>query len=263
MERPKRTFVCEECGEDFRASNNREILHCGKCADQLRSEGHGPRQLKRRAEASTSPVIQSVTAHPFDWSMAEEDLLYYLERFSKTVQRYDAATPEEVNTITDSDRRLANLVAARMGERIWRPLVGHSIEDIGPWDLLPMSDSDWECRKEVIRSVVAKLVDHPGIGIARLTKGLHRKRPNLIPVCDSVVRKALDVDGGGKADRIVLCLDRLRAEGQANLGRLDGLRNLAKSRGAELTQLRILELLYWVQYGPFPREEWKQSGSKS
>ncbi len=259
MERLKSKFKCEVCSKDFWAANRRGQFHCKKCAELLRDQGRGPRQPNRKAEAGAPTAVRG-EATLLDWSRAGEDLLYYLKRFRKTVERYDAASPEEMDKITDGDRRLANLVAARMGERTWAPLVSESIRGIGDWDLLSMSDSNWEVRREAVRGVLAKLLNHPGIGAARLTKGLHRKRPELIPVCDSILRQALDVDSSDKADQIVLCLERLRAEGRANLDTIDDLRTLSKSKGIALTRLRILELLYWVQFGPFPPEQWRQSG---
>ncbi len=115
-----------------------------------------------------------------------------------------------------------------------------------------MNDSEWQNRKMVIHQVLDGLLGHTGIGVARLTKALHCKRPNLIPVCDSVVLNALGVSSGDKTDRLIACMDRLQITGRKQISSLQELRKISKQRGAEMTELRILELLYWVQFGPFP-----------
>jgi hypothetical protein len=185
------------------------------------------------------------------WQRAEDCLRYYLRRFNR-FQSYDGITPTHFNEISDDDRRLANKIAARMSAATWVSIVGESIAGVGDWDLLRMTDVEWQTRKQIIRDTLSGLLGHPGIGVARLTKGLHRKRPNLIPVCDSVVLKALGVNLGSRPSQVVVCMDRLRVIGRGQLTRLRELRELSRGLDCEMTDLRILEILYWVQFGPFP-----------
>jgi hypothetical protein len=185
------------------------------------------------------------------WERAESDLAYYLKRFNR-FPTYDGVIPSDLDKITDEDRRIANKIAARMSAKTWAPIVGESIAQVGDWDLLRMSDLEWQSRKEVIHEVLGVLLRHAGIGVARLTKALHRKRPKLIPICDNIVLKALGVDPGNKADRIITCMDRFRIVSRKQLPKLKDLRELSKQLQADMTELRILELLYWVQFGPFP-----------
>ena len=261
MERQKRTFICENCGDRFEAANRRRVLHCPKCAEAMRSRGEGPRQRHRQENKIPPALMTRAERCVLDWSKAKQHLIYYLDRFSKTVSNYDSAFPDELNRITDTDRRLANRVAARMGATTWARLVGDqkSIEEIEEWDLLQMSDPEWHDRQGDIKRVLAEMLNYPGIGVARLTKALHRKRPKLIPICDSILRQALGIDASSKADQVIKCMDRLRAEGRSNLHNLNELKIVSKSKGTDLTELRILEILYWVPFGPFPPDHWKQS----
>jgi DNA-directed RNA polymerase subunit RPC12/RpoP len=243
------TLICETCGRKFEAHARRRVVHCQECAEELRHKSLGPVQIKGKPTAN--PIFGKPQVKEIAWEHSHRDLIYYLNRFNR-FPAYDSMMPSDPDQITDEDRRIANQLAARMSAEIWAQIVGQSIEKIGDWDLLNMSDSEWQNRKKVIYQVLGVLVEYPGIGIARLTKALHRKRPRLIPVCDSVVLNALGVATGNKADRIIACMDGLRIVGRKQLSRLHELRKLSKQLGAEMTELRILELLYWVQFGPFP-----------
>ena len=243
------TLVCENCGTEFEAYAHRRVVHCPKCAEELRGKGQGPIQIKRRTSAT--PISSKIQAKEISWERAESDLAYYLKRFNR-FPTYDGVMPSDLDQITDEDRRIANKIGARMSAETWAQIVGQSIAQIGDWDLLNMNDFEWQTRKEVIYQVLGVLIGHPGIGVARLTKALHRKRPKLVPVCDSVVLNMLAVGAGNKADRIIACMDRLRIVGRMQLSSLQELHKLSKQLCSEMTELRILELLYWAQFGPFP-----------
>ena len=226
------------------------VIHCRECAKNLRSKGQGPIQIQRKGSADLlyDSIIQ---AREISWERAEDNLIYYLKRFNR-FPKYDGVMPSDLDEITDKDRRNANKIAARMSAKTWAPIVGESIEQVGNWDLLNMTDLEWQNRKEVIHEVLNTLLEHPGVGVARLTKALHRKRPKLIPICDNVVLEALGVRLNNKADRIVNCMDKFRIIGRTQLSRLKDLRELSKRVHSEMTELRILELLYLVEFWPFP-----------
>ena len=248
MGRQSITLTCEICRKKFEARARRKNVHCRECAEELRRRGQGPVQVK--GTTSVNPPHNNLPAKEIRWEQAEDDLAYYLKRFNR-FPVYDGITPSELSQITDEDRRLANKVAARMSVKTWAPVVGDSIAQVGHWDLFNMSDLEWQRRKETINQVLQALLRPSGIGVARLTKGLHRKRPNLIPICDSVIQKVLGITAGSKADRIVACMDEFRPIGRKHICALENLRKLSKQLQAEMTELRILELLYWVQFGPF------------
>jgi len=242
------TLICETCGRKFEAHARRRVVHCQECAEELRRRGLGPVQIKRRPAANR--IFGKRQSKEITWEHSERDLIYYLNRFNR-FPTYDGVMPADPDQLTDEDRRIANQIAARMSAKTWAQILGQSIAQVGDWDLLHMSDFEWQSRKKVIHEVLGVLLRHPGIGVARLTKALHRKRPKLIPICDNVVLEALAVDPGNKDDRIIACMDRFRIVGQKQLPRLQELQKLSRQHGAEMAELRILELLYWVQFGPF------------
>jgi len=179
-------------------------------------------------------------------------LLYYLRRFNR-YPKYDGITPESVDIITEQDRDLANQVAARMGKAVWDSMVGHNIEGIEQLDLLRMTEADWQECTNGLRYTLSDLF-RPGIGIARLTKALHRKRPTLIPICDSVLLQALKIDTSNRIEAVLGCMAMLRTLAQqypGNLPALAKLKELSRDCRMELSELRIFEILHWIEFGPF------------
>jgi hypothetical protein len=88
-----------------------------------------------------------------------------------------------------------------------------------------------------------------GVGLSKATKALHRKRPALIPMLDSVVQKYLaDDDPGTQApfDERALALVRgYKSDVDRNRAALSTLRR-DLGRGRELSEVRILDLLIWA-----------------
>ena len=180
----------------------------------------------------------------------DREMFYYLCRFRRYL-RYDIVRPDDGQRITDQDRQLANKLAARIGVNVWNSLIGRSISAIhSKWNLIHMSDEEWLRCAKVTKDVLGTLFVM-GVGIPRLTKALHRKRPNFIPVCDSGLLAALQGKYEDKADGVIQCMEVIRNVARQNLHSLASLRSLCHAKGMELTELRILELLYWTVFGPF------------
>jgi hypothetical protein len=93
--------------------------------------------------------------------------------------------------------------------------------------------------------------DIRGIGFSKMTKALHRKRPALIPMLDSVVQAYLTRDDpekrssesfGARATALVRSYKRDLDRNRVVLRKIQ--RELA-SREYRLTEVRILDLLIW------------------
>ena len=190
-------------------------------------------------------------------------LSYYIRRFQWNAT-YDQVSPQSLDVITWSDRDLANAIGARRKREFWEPLVGKSIKGIGRgWDLIRMSDSDWQKYQDLMRSILDGLLGFKGIGLGSLTKALHRKRPSFIPICDSVLVVALGTHAGAEAEDMIECMGNLRRVGRENNATLESLRRATNIGGGELTELRILEILHWLEWGPFrPGDEEVTNGTR-
>ena len=88
--------------------------------------------------------------------------------------------------------------------------------------------------------------DIRGVGFSKMTKALHPKRPALIPMLDSVVQQYLGVPSatsfGEEATELVR---RYKQDLDRNRLALRELKRELASRGYQLTEVRILDLLIW------------------
>jgi hypothetical protein len=91
--------------------------------------------------------------------------------------------------------------------------------------------------------------DIRGVGFSKMTKALHRKRPALIPILDSVVVGYLRDDDPGAAspfgERAVALVRGYKRDLDGNRAPLRRLRRELAGRGYSLTEVRILDVLIW------------------
>ena len=97
--------------------------------------------------------------------------------------------------------------------------------------------------------------DIRGIGFSKMTKALHKKRPALIPMLDSVVQAYLTRDdpslgsSGSFGERATALVRSYKRDLDLNRRALHELRQELASRTYELTEVRILDLLIWSLAG--------------
>jgi hypothetical protein len=100
-----------------------------------------------------------------------------------------------------------------------------------------------------LRQLFDAFADIHGVGLAKATKALHRKRPALIPMLDSVVQRYLaDDDPGGDVAfgaRAIELVRGYKRDLDRNRAPMRALRRELARRGSELTDVRILDLLIW------------------
>jgi hypothetical protein len=97
--------------------------------------------------------------------------------------------------------------------------------------------------------------DLRGIGLSKMTKTLHPKRPALIPMLDSVVQRHLQDDDPGTAaplgERALALVRGYKRDLDQNRRALRALQHELARRGHELSAVRLLDLLIWsVEVGP-------------
>ena len=90
-----------------------------------------------------------------------------------------------------------------------------------------------------------------GVGFSKMTKALHRKRPGLIPMLDSVVQAYLASGDPGAAsagsfgERASGLVRSYKRDLDRNGPILRGLRRELSRRGHDLTEVRILDIAIW------------------
>jgi Family of unknown function (DUF6308) len=93
--------------------------------------------------------------------------------------------------------------------------------------------------------------DIRGVGFSKMTKALHRKRPALIPILDSVVQAHLTRDdpgtpsSGSFGERATALVRSYKRDLDRNRSALREIQQELASRRYRLTEVRILDLLIW------------------
>jgi Family of unknown function (DUF6308) len=93
--------------------------------------------------------------------------------------------------------------------------------------------------------------DIRGIGFSKMTKALHRKRPALIPMLDSVVQAYLAADDprrrspGSFGERATALVRSYKRDLDRNRSALHEIQLELASRTYRLTEVRILDVLIW------------------
>jgi hypothetical protein len=90
-----------------------------------------------------------------------------------------------------------------------------------------------------------------GIGFSKMTKALHRKRPSLIPILDSVVQSYLTTEEADLqsidsfAERATALTRSYKRDLDRNRRALKQVQRELARRGYRLTEVRILDILIW------------------
>jgi hypothetical protein len=128
-------------------------------------------------------------------------------------------------------------------------------------DLLDVDDS----LLRAIRDLLCEAMRARGVLVASATKVLHRKRPRLIPMLDSVVlrhylsgpergpllaRTIEKVSAESAADAAMVALDGFRSDLAAAAPGLSMLREALSNDGFDLSMVRILDILVWTEVEP-------------
>jgi uncharacterized protein DUF6308 len=93
--------------------------------------------------------------------------------------------------------------------------------------------------------------DIRGVGFSKMTKALHKKRPALIPMLDSVVQAYLARDdpeigsSGSFGERATALVRSYKRDLDRNRSVLHEIRRELASREHSLTEVRILDLMIW------------------
>jgi hypothetical protein len=164
------------------------------------------------------------------------------------------------NVLTMSDIAIANWMIARMSRRVMEGIyrraakINAALATIPPASTLTMRADGvpWEGLQALMRAIEGT----PEVGLARATKVLHKKRPALIPILDSVLETYLRrIDGlrraGDFAADAVELIASYKRELDASLPTLQALQAKLRNRGVELSEVRLLDLFLWGYSGTY------------
>jgi hypothetical protein len=170
-----------------------------------------------------------------------------------TYSAFDLSEPSPPASFGESDLRLANRGGARISaaeiaailER--RPAIERALRAIAPHASLAGAASSVPWLP--LRQLFDAFADIRGVGCSKMTKSLHRKRPALVPMLDSVVQKYLqDDDLGTQApfgERALGLVRGYKRDLDRNRTALRAIRQELARRSYGFTEVRILDLLIW------------------
>jgi len=183
-------------------------------------------------------------------------------------QAYDRiATINDVVTMRQFDA-VNDAMKARTPLKAWQPFLApntipHLAEVPVDLDLIETSQQDYLKGRELVWRVYEVLASRQNITDMAASKVCHLKRPNLIAISDSYVRRLLvgpdrsilpqDPDRGRKyADRGVAVMDAIRGLGRLNAAPMRKLSAFVRTLRVEgqpvsLSQARILDILIWIE----------------
>jgi hypothetical protein len=182
-----------------------------------------------------------------------DDPLKVVLGFLEAQWRFDVGDPARPASFDESDLRLANRAGARISaaeiaailER--RRVIERALAGIAPHASLATGRT--EVRWTTLTHLFDAFADIRGVGFSKMTKALHPKRPALIPMLDSVVQAYLqDDDPGAQAsfgERALALARGYKRDLDRNSATMRAVRQEIATRGYELTEVRILDLLIW------------------
>jgi Family of unknown function (DUF6308) len=175
--------------------------------------------------------------------------------FLETYSSYDAFDHSGPTSFDESDLRLANRGGARISateiaailER--RGRIERALRKVQPDASLAEATSSipWIPLTQLFDA----FADIRGVGFSKMTKALHRKRPALIPMLDSVVQAYLTSGGpggpspGSFGERATALVRSYKRDLDHNRSALHEVQRELASRTYRLTEVRILDLLIW------------------
>jgi len=172
-------------------------------------------------------------------------------------EAYDLLDVAQDNGLTDLDILVANNIRARMDGRAFLSLKGNRARieralaalplDVALDDPWPDEHSMWQ----VIENAYLACWDEH-VREARVTKVLHKKRPQLIPLTDSVVVMGRYYQTyPGRRGGVPGMMGVSRVIREDMIRNTDALRMLQKrceSRAIKLTRVRLFDILLWMGY---------------
>jgi hypothetical protein len=186
--------------------------------------------------------------------MVEHPLELALE-FLAAYSGYEAYDSTGLVSFDESDLRLANRGGARISaaemaailER--RGAIESALRNVHPDTSL--ADATGSIPWIPLTRLFDAFADIRGVGFSKMTKALHRKRPALIPMLDSVVQAYLTRDdpgtpsAGSFGERATALVRSYKRDLDRNRSVLQEVKGELASRTYRLTEVRILDLVIW------------------
>ncbi len=203
------------------------------------------------------PVLR-LCAGTLEVEHADQLLLDHLDpRNGYSVIAYDRLVTNGGPALVDGDLLAPNLIGAEVDRGrflLLRELMPR-LTGIAGLPSVALQDAD-DAVLDQVAALFAVLDDAPyagrGVRGTILSKVLHRKRPDLVPLYDSRIFEAYTAPGAIErsahrswGESMTLLLHQMRADLLAEQAAFDALVAVAGAAGTPLSRLRILDILIW------------------
>ena len=166
---------------------------------------------------------------------------------------FDVSEVSGAMSFGEADLRLANRGGARISAAEIEAILGRRREIERALRAIASDVSLADAASSVPWAPLGRLFDAfadiRGVGFSKMTKALHRKRPALIPMLDSVVQTYLADDDLGReasfGERALGLVRGYKRDLNRNRAAVRAVRRELASRGYWLSEVRILDLLIW------------------
>ena len=175
--------------------------------------------------------------------------------FLAAYSRYEVGDFSGPASFDERDLRLANRGGARISAAeiaailVRRAEIERALREIDP--AASLADATRSIPWIPLRRLFDSFAEIRGVGFSKMTKALHRKRPALIPMLDSVVQAYLTGDDPGTrssgrfGERATAFVRSYKRDLDRNRAVLRQLQQELASREYRLTEVRILDVVIW------------------
>lgn len=216
----------------------------------------------RAWEASSGVAEMRLCAGTLHVEQPEQLLLHYLDaRNGYSYPAYDTLQTNDSAELVDGDLLAPMLLGAHLDAarfallREMLPAL-EAVVDLPAVDLQLADDDHVLCVAGLFGILDEPRYAGRGIRGTIVSKVLHRKRPELVPIYDSRIFQAYTSPGviPRNTDRawqqfMALLCTQMRDDLQAEAPAFAALEQLAQDQGTPVTQLRILDILVWRTVG--------------
>jgi hypothetical protein len=170
---------------------------------------------------------------------------------------YDSVAVPADDVLGEEDLRIANRIGARMRAVEIAGILGHAPAMEAALRRIPaevsLADPEEAIPWDALHELYSAPSDVSGVGLAKLTKALHKKRPHLIPMLDSVVagylRSVDSIPPGGGLSAATALTRSYKKDLDANRVTLECVQSELEAQGYTLSLCRILDLYTWAYSG--------------
>jgi Family of unknown function (DUF6308) len=184
-----------------------------------------------------------------------DDPVGVAREFLEAYSSYETGEAAGPSSFDETDLRLANRGGARISAAQIAAILERRREIERALGEIPIDASLADAPSSIpwgpLTALFEAFADIRGVGFSKMTKALHRKRPALIPMLDSVVQAYLTKDDPGTSasasfgERATALMRSYKRDLDLNRSVLHELQRELASRTYRLTEVRILDLLIW------------------